>query len=152
MPAVELTPTDLEPFAVIDPIKAQAMIDDAIARAAMVAPCIMEDTFESAAAAKAIIRGAVLRWNDAGSGALQQETVGPFSQSIDTRQTRRGMFLPSEIDELKSLCGTPTTGKAFAVDTVSTTSVHADVCSLVWGALYCSCGADLSLAWPLWEV
>jgi hypothetical protein len=102
--AVSIEPSDLTPFAVIDETKAQAMIDDALALAARVAPCILEDDFEYAAAAKAILRGAILRWNDAGSGALSAQTAGPFGQTLDTRQVRKGMFWPTEIEQLQELC------------------------------------------------
>lgn len=101
-----LTTTDLEPFASIDATKAQAMIDDAEAMAVLVAPCINAEGFTNQAAVKAILRGAVLRWNDSGSGALQAQTAGPFGQTLDTRQERRGMFWPSDIEQLQNLCGT----------------------------------------------
>ena len=157
MAAVDITPDDLTPFADIDRSKAQAMIDDALARALLVAPCIVTDDFTHAAAAKAIIRGAVLRWNDAGSGALtqRQQTAGPFGlgETIDTRTDRRGMFLVSELDDLRALCGSASTGKAFSVDTAPGGGAqHAEACSLVFGAAYCSCGADLTGAGPLYEV
>ena len=99
-----LDPIDLEPFATIDLAKAQAMIDDAEAMAVLAAPCITAPTFTNAAAVRAILRGAVIRWNEAGSGALQAQSAGAFSQTLDTRQERRGMFWPSEIVQLQSLC------------------------------------------------
>lgn len=105
MAAVSMTPSDLTPFAVIDAAKAQAMIDDAMALAARVAPCITAADFAYEAAARAIIRGAILRWNEAGTGAMQAQTAGPFGMTVDTRQQRRGMFWPSEIAELQALCG-----------------------------------------------
>jgi len=43
--AVTLTPEDLEPFATIELAKAEAMIGDALALAAQVAPCIVEAEF-----------------------------------------------------------------------------------------------------------
>lgn len=153
MPAVTLTPADLEPFATIDAGMAQAMIDDALALAAVAAPCILTDTFEFAAAAKAILRGAILRWHESGSGAIQSQTAGPFGQTIDTKQQRRSMFWPSEIDQLRDLCGGAGTSGAFAIDTVTlmTGIVHADICALNFGALYCSCGAVLTQYLPLYE-
>jgi hypothetical protein len=99
-----LTVDDLAPFATIDTAKAEAMIDDAEAMALLAAPCIAADGFAYGTAVKAILRGAVLRWNDSGSGALQAQTAGPFGQTLDTRQERRGMFWPSEIVSLQSLC------------------------------------------------
>lgn len=119
MPAVTLDPLDLEPFAEIPSAKAEEMITDALALAARVAPCILTEEFEYTDAARAILRGAILRWNDSGSGAVSQQTAGPFSQSLDTRQQRRSMFFPSEIDELQALCGSPV-GRAFEIDTMPT--------------------------------
>lgn len=150
MAAVTVVPADLAPFADIDPVKAQAMIDDALALAAVTAPCILSSDFEHAAAAKAIIRGAILRWNDSGSGALSTVTTGPFGAGTDTRTPRKGMFLPSELDGLKALCTTGGAGKAFSVDTVGFGSLHAAACSLNFGANYCSCGVDIA-GFPLFE-
>lgn len=99
-----LTPDDLAPFATIDEAKAQAMIDDAEAMAVLVAPCITTSDFANAAVVTAILRGAVLRWHDSGSGALSAQAAGPFSQTLDTRQQRRAMFWPTEIAQLQSLC------------------------------------------------
>lgn len=99
-----LDATDLAAFATIDQAKADAMIEDAEAMALLAAPCIAADGFAYGTAVKAILRGAVLRWNDSGSGALQAQTAGPFGQTLDTRQERRGMFWPSEIVSLQSLC------------------------------------------------
>lgn len=96
---------DLAPFATIESAKAAAMIEDAEAMALLAAPCIAADGFAYGTAVKAILRGAVLRWNDSGSGALQSQTAGPFGQTLDTRQERRGMFWPSEITALQNLCG-----------------------------------------------
>lgn len=99
-----LDASDLSPFAEIEAAKAEAMIEDAEAMALLAAPCIAADDFAYGTAVKAILRGAVLRWNDSGSGALQAQTAGPFGQTLDTRQERRGMFWPSEIVALQSLC------------------------------------------------
>lgn len=119
MTATWLDPSDLKPFAPdIDDVKAAAMIEDAMALAARVAPCITEETFAYSAAAKAVLRGAILRWHESGTGAVTQQSAGPFAQSLDTRQVRRGMFWPSEIEALQDLCkGTEASG-AFSVDTV----------------------------------
>lgn len=158
MAAVSLEPDDLAPFADIPEAKAQAMIDDALALAARVAPCILDDEFEYEAAAKAILRGAVLRWHEAGSGAFAQrtETRGPFStgETYDTRQQRRGMFWPSEIEALQDLCKGAVTSGAFDIDTVGVcgNAGHADVCALNFGAEYCSCGAVLTAGlYPIYE-
>jgi hypothetical protein len=103
--------SDLTPFVPnIDGVKATAMIEDVEAQALLLAPCIGDDDFAATAGLKAILRGAILRWNDTGSGAAQQQSAGPFSMMVDTRQERRGMFWPSEITQLQSLCGVATTG------------------------------------------
>jgi hypothetical protein len=154
MPAVSISPADLEPFATIDQAKAEAMIEDALAVAEQVAPCLFEDdlTPKKAAAAKAVIRRALLRWNEAGTGAAQSLTALAFSQTIDTRQQNsRGLFWPSEVTELQDICKSDTeNASAWSYDTVGTSTVHADVCSLRFGTQFCSCGADIA-GYPLWE-
>jgi hypothetical protein len=99
-----LEPSDLAPFAAIDAAKAEAMVADAEALAVLAAPCLLSDDFAYADAAKAILRSAVLRWHETGSGALQAQTMGPFGATYDTRQVRRGMFQPDEIVALQNLC------------------------------------------------
>lgn len=157
-----LTPADLEAFVTIDEAKAEAMIEDAVAMATLAAPCLSTPEFQSddakVAAVKAILRGAVLRWNDAGSGALVQhsQTAGPFtnSESYDNRQSRKGMFWPSEIAQLRDLCSTSDDGAAFVVDTAPTGQHgnHSPYCAVVFGASYCSCGAYLTSGeYPLYE-
>jgi len=101
-----LTPADLAPFAKIEPGKAQDMIDDAIALAEVYAPCLADEEFAHRRAAKSILRGAILRWHEAGAGAVVSQTAGSYSQTVDNRQPRKGMFYPSEIDQLKQLCRT----------------------------------------------
>ncbi len=131
------------------------MIEDAEGLAVLAAPCLGDTEHEltdgQKAAVKAILRGAIMRWNDAGSGSIQSETTGPFSTTVDTTVTRRGMFWPAEIVSLQSICSDGNSGKAFSIDRVSATGVHADVCSINMGAAYCSCGADIA-GFPLWEV
>lgn len=106
-------------------------------------------TVPQSAAVKAILRGAIMRWNDAGSGAKSSVSAGPFSETIDTTVSRRGMFWPSEITSLQSVCSDGQSGKAFSIDMVNPNGVHADWCSINFGAAYCSCGADIA-GFPLW--
>lgn len=120
MPYFTLTPADLQVFAPdLSDAKAQVMIDDAVALAVVHAPCLQDASFDKRDAAKAILRGAILRWNDAGTGAVQSESYasGPYSmsQTVDTSQVRRSMFLKSEIKELRRLCGSARR-EAFSVD------------------------------------
>ncbi|WP_203236550.1 hypothetical protein [Nocardia panacis] len=98
---------DLEPFSPgLDKAKVALMVADAVATAGVVAPCLrdMAVTAPEYPAAKALIRGAILRWLDTGSGAAVQVSAGPYSQTLDTRQQRRSMFWPLEISDLQKLC------------------------------------------------
>lgn len=154
--AVSIAVEDLLPFAEIPSAKATAMIEDALAMASVVAPCITASDFDAAkaAAAKAILRGAILRWHEAGQGALSQhqQNVGPFgeTQMFDTRQPRRGLFWPSEIQQLEKLCRTETGGGAWSYDTLGTGDVHNEACAVNFGANYCDCGAYL-YGFPLFQ-
>lgn len=147
---------DLVPFAEISEEKAVAMVQDATAQAVLAAPCLgTEDDLTDAqkAAVKSILRGAILRWHDAGSGAFQQDTQGPFSVTYDTRQTRKALFWPSEIAQLQSVCSAINGGKggAFEIDPGAGSTIrHSETCSLRFGANYCSCGAILTGRGPLW--
>lgn len=135
------------------------VIEDAEAMAVLAAPCLgdaaLDPPLTSAqrAAVRAILRGAIMRWNDAGSGARQSTSTGPFSETIDTTVARRGMFWPSEITNLQNICSGGVKSGAFSVDTVGLggNSAHADICAINFGANYCSCGASLA-GFPLWEV
>lgn len=153
MPAVQITPADLAPFATIEPAKAAAMIEDALGMAALIAPCILTEEFAHPAAAKAVLRGAILRWNDTGSGGKVTQAALGYSQTVDTSQPRRQMFWPSEIEQLQKMCTDPNaeTG-AFAVDTVACggSIEHADICSINFGSTNCSCGAILTQGLPLY--
>lgn len=149
-----LTNADLAPFATIDDAKAEAMITDAEAMAVLVAPCITSTEFSAdlgkVAAVKALLRGAILRWHDAGSGAVTQQTAGPFSQTVDQSKARKAMFWPSEIQQLQTLCEDSSRG-IFSIDTVGTRVQHSIGCSYRFGASYCSCGADIA-GYPLYGV
>lgn len=100
-----LTPADLGAFEDIDAVKAAAMIEDAEALAINAAPSLLGDlNWWQKSAVKAVLRIAILRWNDAGSGALTQETIGPYSAAYDTRQFRYGLT-DGEIKRLKTIGG-----------------------------------------------
>lgn len=112
--------TDLAAFADIEASQATAMIADAVALAVLVAPCLGDEgglTDHQKAAAKAILRGAILRWNDTGTGAFQSQAAGPYTVQMDTRQQRRAMFWPSEIEQLQEVCSGGVNGGAFTIDT-----------------------------------
>lgn len=139
------------------------MIAGANARASRVAPCLVTalaaatPTDAQAAAldeAKLVLIGAVKRWAEAGSGALQQQTAGPYGMTVDTRQRTGYNLWPSEINDLQAICkdlsATPSRA-AFSLDTAGAYgTVHAATCALAFGATYCDCGADLA-GFPLFE-
>jgi len=109
---VIITPADLDALKPgIDAGKAAAMITDAIAQAQLAAPCLVDEATLSAAQQaqyKAVLRAAIIRWDDTGSGVSSvQDTVGPFSQSMTftPTSTRRGLFTTTEIDLLRAICG-----------------------------------------------
>lgn len=108
--------SDLQAFEPdMDTAKATALIEDAVAMASLVAPCLVDDSEidpVKQAAAKAILRAAILRWHTQGQGALQQQSVGPFGVTYDTRQGNRGLFWPSEIVQLQGLCGSGNGGQS----------------------------------------
>ncbi len=140
-----LTVTDLQKVAPnIDQEKAQAFIDDALALAVLVAPCLAEPTPEVIPAAKAILRGAVLRWYDVGTGAVVSQASGSDSVTYDTSRSRRNQFFPNEIVQLQKLCKDSTKGAAFTIPVGRRRPVHALECSLNFGATHCSCGSDLN--------
>lgn len=113
---VTLTIDDLTPFVPdLDADRATAMIQDALALAERAAPCIADPEFEYPAAAKAVLRSAILRWADQGSGSGPALVAGVFGATPQS-QPRRNLFFPSEISQLQALCGGGR-GKAFSIDT-----------------------------------
>src|SRR5699024_9648326 len=107
--AVFITVEDLEAFDPdIDLAKAEEMIADAEALAMLAAPCLKDEDFQEddayRGAVKAVLRSAILRWNDSGTGAITQAGAGALQITTDTRQSRRSMFWPSEIEQLRALC------------------------------------------------
>lgn len=118
---------DLINFATINEDKANDMISDAIAKAKLVAPCLSDPdslTEDQLAAVKAVLRAAILRWNESGTGAVSSQTMGPFSVAVDTRQQRRDLFWPSEIADLQRICReVGDFGGAFDVDTAAASAM-----------------------------
>lgn len=102
-----LSPSDFAPWGTPQDAKLTALITDVQAKAAIVAPCLSLVDFKYPDAAKAILREAVLRRLEAGSGAVATKFVatGPFSTSetFDTRSLR-GILQPKDIAELQELC------------------------------------------------
>lgn len=150
-----LAKTDL-PSAVQSNELVDAMVAGANAKAARVAPCLSSEdpapADDQVAEAKLILIGAVKRWVEAGSGALQSQTAGPFGVTVDTRQRGGFNLWPSEIEQLQAICKDINAGKAYAIDTApSLGGAHLPWCALNFGATYCSCGADVADE-PIYEL
>lgn len=155
-----ITKTDL-PTAIQSHELVDAMVAGANAKASRVAPCLTwtgDPATEPApspdllAEAKLVLIGAVKRWTEAGSGAFQQQSAGPFSIGVDTRQRTGFNLWPSEITDLQALCKTADSGRqVFSIDTAPASSEHLPWCSLNFGATYCSCGADIA-GYPIYEL
>jgi hypothetical protein len=148
-----ITVTDL-PVALQTAELIDIMVAGANAKASRIAPCLASTdplpTEDQLAEAQLVLIGAVKRWSEAGSGALQQQTAGPFSQALDTRQRTGFNLWPSEIEQLQSICASEKSG-AFSIDTAPTGCVHLPWCSLMFGAVYCSCGVDIA-GTPIFEL
>lgn len=157
----EIITSDDLPAAIQSHELVDLLVAGANAKASRVAPCLTwadEDadhpapSADTLAEAKLVLVGAIKRWAEAGSGALSAQTAGPFGQTIDTRQRVGFNLWPSEITQLQDVCSSDDNPSgAFTVDTVSCGTDHSEVCSLYFGATYCSCGADIA-GYPLFEV
>jgi hypothetical protein len=150
--AVIITANDL-PADVASNAMAQMWIDGANARALRVAPCLaaMDEplSYDQQAEATLILVGAVIRWSQAGAGAFQSQTVGPFGVTVDNRQRGGFNLWPSEITQLQDICKKDEGVKAFSIDTVGCGGYHSLACSIYFGGS-CSCGADIS-GQPIYE-
>ncbi|WP_255812508.1 hypothetical protein [Mycobacteroides abscessus] len=101
-------------------------IEDVWARALSVVPVVAEESWppqnkpEKAAQIKAILRGIILRWHEAQSGAAtgRTQTAGPYSQALqlDVRPKRGYTLMPSETVDLQRVCRTK--GAMFTVSTI----------------------------------
>lgn len=79
------------------------------------------------------------------------ESMGAYSYTRNQGERRTGVYLTDE-EKAKVFTASGAEGGVFDIDTVSSTVSHADICAVNFGAIYCSCGALLSLAGPLYEV
>ena len=107
----------------------EVMVAGANAKASRVAPCLTwedededhpEPTEDQLAEAKLGLIGAVKRWAEAGSGAIQQQTAGVFGITTDTRQRTGFNLWPSEIEGLQEICQSASAdgSGAFEIDTM----------------------------------
>lgn len=122
----ELTPDEViavDDSGTLSVAKAAILIEDTQSRAVGLVPELAGELTElQFKASRAIIRKAVLRWHQTGSGAVVQQslTTGSYSESstLDTKQTDRAIFTQNELKELKNLFPKASTrsGRAFSVD------------------------------------
>jgi hypothetical protein len=142
------------PSDVADSAMAEVWVAGANARASRVAPCLAgtdpAPTDDQLAEAKLILIGAVIRWHQAGAGALQSQTAGPFGVTFDTRQRGGFNLWPSEITQLQDICKNGSESKAFAIDTVPCGGAHSSICSVYFGGTECSCGYVIA-GQPIYE-
>lgn len=74
--------------------------------------------------------------------------TGPFGQTLSYSNPMGNLYLTKAEKARLHVAG-----KAFSIDTAPSFGggFHADICSLCFGAGYCSCGADIA-GFPLYEV
>ena len=139
-----ITSTDL-PDDVASNAMVSVWVDGANARASRVAPCLTDPaaTADQIAEARLILIGAVIRWSQAGAGAVQSQAAGPFNMTVDTRQRGGFNLWPSEITQLQDICKNGAKSSAFDFDTVACGAVHSVICSIYFGGS-CSCGASIA--------
>lgn len=111
--------TDL-PAAIQTADSVALMVAGVNAQASRVAPCLANGTTppteDQLAEAKLVLVGAVKRWAEAGAGALQSQTAGVYSMTVDTRQRTGWNLRPAEVTQLQAICKGEESESAYAVD------------------------------------
>lgn len=109
------------------------------------------DLTPSTAALDYVIRQAVVTVAQGPTPGVTAETVQIDDGQYTTRYERAAKRI-SILPEWWAMLGvTDGKGKAFSIDmTPASLTAHAATCSLAFGALYCSCGADIA-GFPLFE-
>lgn len=108
-----LTPADIQKFddSLPDDV-VQDMINTVAARVVKMCPALrlpLDDPANpladdvSSEVLKDVMRAAVLRWAERGSGAVREQGSGDFSQSLVV--DRAGLFRPNEIRDIADVCG-----------------------------------------------
>lgn len=78
------------------------------------------------------------------------ESMGAYSYTRNQGERRTGVFLTDEERSAIAIAAGVSSG-AWAIDTLTTSVTHAEICAVNFGASYCSCGALLTLYGPLYE-
>lgn len=105
----------------VDPGELDLWLAGINAAAVRIAPCLAGDADPPPspamlAEAKLILLRAINRWADAGSGAFQQQTAGPFTVTTDTRGATGMKLSQQETISLRELCQAEDAYQAFMVD------------------------------------
>lgn len=90
--------------------EATNLITDVEAVAAVYAPCITSPTFPYKAAAKAIIKKAIVYDVESKEDHVKREVMGPFQTEYTTHSRSGTFFSKSQIETLQSLCASATPG------------------------------------------
>lgn len=94
----------------------------------------------------AMVKRAMLAGTDDAVAASVQETAGPYSRSTTFANPTGDLYLTS--GERRML--RPGTSQAFTVPMTTPTTIHLPWCASMFGAVYCSCGADIA-GTPIFE-
>jgi hypothetical protein len=79
-----------------------------------------------------------------------QVTVS-VDDAASTRSYKSGKGRVTILDEWWVLLGLTDPSGAFAIDMLGVASIHQPWCNYAFGALYCSCGADIA-GYPIYEL
>lgn len=98
----------------------------------------------------AVVRRSIEAQASPGAGmSTFQATTGPFTNSYTPTNPHGDFYLTKS--ERKALGEGRQKAFGGQVASMPSVSCHRPWCSLMLGALYCSCGADLTGGEPLWE-
>lgn len=142
-----LVPADLQAFTEsLSDETATKMINAVWSRAIKIAPCLKEEDLpeEDMDYAKSILLGILLRWDEQGAGGRASRSAGDFAESY----TGGGLIRPEEISDLQKVCRGFRASRAFTASTAPSwgrpLTRHSPECSINFGGLLCTCGAELS--------
>jgi hypothetical protein len=121
-----LQPADVTPLVDIELARLAVLIEDAETFATMAAPPLADPltlTEQQRAQVKTILRRAVVRESDSGTGAKVQESAGVYAYTVDTRTARSVSFLTEEEqDTLRGIVGLGRSTTAFTIDLAPTST------------------------------